>query len=112
MGLITEQEAAGSANRNLVTRALGVEDTVLLDVQEQAVEPGDLYLLCSDGLTDLVPDADIAAILGDGTPMESQAQALVALANGNGGRDNISLVLCQVPKAPKKQGVIEKLLRK
>ena len=112
MGLITEQEAAGSANRNLVTRALGVEDTVLLDVQEQAVEPGDLYLLCSDGLTDLVPDADIAAILGDGTPMESQAQALVALANGNGGRDNISLVLCQVPKVPKKQGVIEKLLRK
>ncbi|MBQ1762154.1 MAG: serine/threonine-protein phosphatase, partial [Aquincola sp.] len=62
-GLITPEQAAYSANKNLVTRAVGVEDTVLLETHLHATEPGDLYLMCSDGLSDMVPDARIAQVL-------------------------------------------------
>src|SRR5512133_1744835 len=62
-GLITPEQAATSSNKNLVTRALGVEDTVLLEVSEHKVEAGDLFLMCSDGLSDMVDDQAIAAIL-------------------------------------------------
>src|SRR4051812_28945256 len=67
-GLITPEQAATSMNKNLVTRALGVEDTVLLEVNEHRAEPGDIYLMCSDGLSDMVDDPAIAEILrGEGT---------------------------------------------
>ena len=62
-GLITPEQAAVSTNKNLVTRALGVEDAVLLEVNEHRVEPGDIYLMCSDGLSDMVDDEGIARIL-------------------------------------------------
>ena len=66
-GLITPEQAATSSNKNLVTRALGVEDAVLLEVNEYKVEPGDIYLMCSDGLSDMVDDEGIARILGSET---------------------------------------------
>ena len=64
-GLITPEQAATSSNKNLVTRALGVEDAVLLEVNEHKVEPGDLFLMCSDGLSDMVDDEGIVKILGN-----------------------------------------------
>lgn len=112
IGLITPEEAATSGNRNLVTRALGVEDTVLLDVQELRLVPGDTCLLCSDGLNEAVPDSGIAEVLADNEPLATKAQRLVDLANEGGGRDNISVALIQVGETSKKSGVIAKLLGK
>ncbi|MDR0275090.1 MAG: Stp1/IreP family PP2C-type Ser/Thr phosphatase [Burkholderiaceae bacterium] len=100
MGLITEEEAEFSPHRGLLTRALGVDgDAVSLDVQAQTVEPGDLYLLCSDGLTDMLTSSDIAAVLTGTAPLADQAQALLDKANAQGGYDNISLILCLMPGA-------------
>jgi protein phosphatase len=111
-GLITPEQAAVSTNKNLVTRALGVEDAVLLDVNEHRVEPGDIYLMCSDGLSDMIDDAAICRILhGDGT-LEDKAVRLVDAANANGGRDNISVLLAQADTGAKKKGLISRLLGK
>lgn len=112
IGLITPAEAALSGNRNLVTRALGVEDTVLLDVQEVQAQAGDVFLLCSDGLNDLVEDHDIAEVLAAADTLDGQSRQLVDLANERGGRDNVSVILLQVPPATRKAGVMAKLLRK
>lgn len=112
IGLITPEEAEHSGNRNLVTRALGVEDTVLLDVRELAILPGDAYLLCSDGLNDMLSDADIAEILAGDQPLERSAVRLVGEANERGGRDNVTVALMQTRETPKRSGVMAKLLRK
>jgi PPM family protein phosphatase len=92
-GLITPEQAAFSANKNLVTRAVGVEDTVLVEVHPHEVLPGDLYLLCSDGLSDMVDDAGIAQLLHGAESLEACSHALIAAANDAGGKDNISVVL-------------------
>ncbi len=100
-GYISEEEALTSASRNLITRALGISDTVEVDIIESDCRIGDLYLLCSDGLTDLVTDEEISAILeqydqGDGYSLgalESIATSLISSANEKGGKDNISVVL-------------------
>ncbi|GAC1526144.1 MAG: Stp1/IreP family PP2C-type Ser/Thr phosphatase [Ramlibacter sp.] len=111
-GLITPEQAAVSTHKNLVTRALGVEDAVLLEVNEHRVEPGDFYLLCSDGLSDMVDDPGIARILhGDGS-LEDKADRLIDAANANGGRDNISVLLAQADAEAKKKGLISRLLGK
>ena len=94
-GLITPAEAATSGNRNLVTRALGVEEYVELEVHEHRVEPGDLYLFCSDGLTDMVEDAAIAVLMGRNEADDARARRLVEHANACGGRDNISVLLAR-----------------
>ncbi|MDP3139594.1 MAG: Stp1/IreP family PP2C-type Ser/Thr phosphatase [Burkholderiaceae bacterium] len=111
-GLITREQAAVSTNKNLVTRALGVEDAVLLEVNEYRVDPGDLYLLCSDGLSDMVDDASLAAILRTDAPMEQKVGQLVEAANANGGRDNISVLLAEAGNGAKKRGLISRLLGK
>jgi PPM family protein phosphatase len=92
-GLITPEQAAFSANKNLVTRAVGVEDTVLLETHEHDVLPGDLYLLCSDGLSDMLDDATIGQLLQAYDSLEATARALVDAANDAGGKDNISVIL-------------------
>ena len=92
-GLITAEQAAFSANKNLVTRAVGVEDTVLLETHLHEVQAGDVYLLCSDGLSDMVDDAGIAQLLQTHGSIESAGSALVEAANEAGGKDNISLIL-------------------
>lgn len=112
IGLITPEEAAASGNRNLVTRALGVEDAVLLDLREIDCLPGDRLLLCSDGLNDLVRDEDIAQMLATEASAQAQCQALVDLANERGGRDNVSVILIKAPEAPNKSGMVSRLLRK
>lgn len=111
-GLITPEQAATSLNKNLVTRALGVEDSVLLEVNEHRVDAGDLYLMCSDGLSDMVDDAGIAAILQTADTLEHKSAALVAAANAAGGRDNISVLLFQAQEGSEKRGFMSRLLRK
>lgn len=111
-GLITPEQAATSLNKNLVTRALGVEDSVMLEVNEHRVEAGDIYLMCSDGLSDMVNDDGIASILKASGSLEHRAQALVAAANAGGGRDNISVLLVHAQEGSSKRGFISRLLRK
>ena len=98
-GFYTPEEARRSLNRNLVTRALGIEPTVEVDVQEDVVLVGDLHLLCSDGLNDMVEDSDIhLTIRTFNANLEIAAQQLIKLANDNGGRDNVSVILTQAVK--------------
>jgi protein phosphatase len=108
-GLITPEQALRSINKNLITRALGVQARVLLDVTEHRVEAGDIYLMCSDGLSDMVRDASIADILlGDAT-LAQKAKQLIAAANAGGGRDNISVVLTHAKKATPKRGFLSRM---
>jgi len=111
-GLITPEQAVGSNIKNLVTRALGVEESVLLEVNEHAVEAGDVYVLCSDGLSDMVDDATIAKIVGLDTGLEQKAVSLIEAANENGGRDNISVIVVGVSEASEKRGLMARLLGK
>jgi len=97
-GLISPEQAAFSTQKNLVTRAVGVEDTVMLETHAHEVQPGDLYLLCSDGLSDMLPDPVIGNLLVSTTGgLPDVARALIAAANEAGGRDNISVVLVRAP---------------
>ena len=96
-GLITPEQAAFSANKNLVTRAVGVEDTVLLETHLHDVQPGDVYLLCSDGLSDMLDDQSIAQLLQGYDSLEAAGRALIDAANDAGGKDNISVVLARMP---------------
>jgi protein phosphatase len=96
-GFYSEEEAQRSTNRNYVTRALGVEPSVEVEVQEYEVEPGDIYLLCSDGLPDMVEDEDIhLTIRTFNASLDVVGQQLVQLSNDHGGRDNVSIMLAQV----------------
>ena len=109
-GLITPEQAATSTNKNLVTRALGVEDAVLLEVNEHKVEPGDLFLMCSDGLSDMLDDEAIAQILSSEGSLEQKSVQLIDAANANGGRDNISVLLAQANSGSRRRGLISRWL--
>ncbi|MDZ4141089.1 MAG: Stp1/IreP family PP2C-type Ser/Thr phosphatase [Methylotenera sp.] len=96
-GLITVEQARYSANKNLVTRALGVSPEVELELNEYDVEVDDIYLLCSDGLSDLIEDNAIQTTLNTlSSNLANAAQALVKMANDSGGNDNISVILVKV----------------
>lgn len=93
-GLIAPHQIAQAAiYRNLVTRALGVESLVSLEVGEYQVQPQDLYLMCSDGLSDMIGNDDIARILLTESTLQQKATQLIDAANTQGGRDNISVLL-------------------
>jgi protein phosphatase len=109
-GLISVEEAASSLQRNLVTRALGVELSVLLDVTEQVVQVDDIFLMCSDGLTDMVAEQEIADILNFPVALESKAQKLIDAANSHGGRDNIGVLLIHAATDFKKTTIMSRLL--
>ena len=111
-GLITPEQALTSLNKNLVTRAVGVEDAVLLEVNEHRVELGDIYLMCSDGLSDMISHEAIAAILLRARSLDQTARELVIAANEGGGRDNISVLLAQAGEAPVKRGLLSRILGK
>lgn len=97
LGLISNDDAKISHNRNLVTRALGVEAECQCELQDQAVAVGDIYLLCSDGLNDMVDDINIELALNAlQANLPLTAQQLVMMANDNGGHDNISAILIKV----------------
>ena len=96
-GFYTPEEARNSMNKNLVTRALGIDPVVIPDIQEDIVTKNDIYLLCSDGLTDLVEDHDIyLTITQFSANLEEAAKQLITKANQNGGKDNISVMLCRI----------------
>ena len=111
-GLLTPEQAQFATHKNLVTRALGVEDTVLLEVNEYRVEDEDLYLFCSDGLSDMMSDERIAAIMLTAGTLEEKAQALVDGANDSGGRDNISVILAYARSRPIRKGLLSRMLGK
>jgi protein phosphatase len=92
-GLITEEEARVHPRRNIVTRALGIDDRVAVDSWLIPLFPGDRFILCSDGLVDEVPTSDIAELAAQQREPQIIADALVALAKRNGGRDNITVVV-------------------
>jgi serine/threonine protein phosphatase PrpC len=96
-GFYTPEEAKKNVKSNVITRAVGVEESVLPDVQEVEAEPGDIFLLCSDGLTDMVEDSDIQSSLqANASDLPTASETLVEMANRNGGKDNISVVLARV----------------
>ena len=97
-GMLTLEQAKYSLNKNLVTRALGIEAVVPADIAEYRVEAEDVYVLCSDGLTDMV-DAEIVReiVASKRSDLAEAAAELIDVANQNGGRDNISVVVVRVP---------------
>ncbi|TSA51091.1 MAG: Stp1/IreP family PP2C-type Ser/Thr phosphatase [Nitrosomonadales bacterium] len=111
-GMITAEQAKLSSNKNLVTRALGVDPSVELELHEYDVLPGDIYLFCSDGLSDLVEDEEMHLTLATlSSNLELAAHQLVQMANDNGGRDNISVILIKVVRdysAPR--GLVSKFI--
>jgi protein phosphatase len=110
-GLLTPEQAKGAAHKNLVTKALGIDPTVEPEIHEYETSPGDIYLLCSDGLCDMVSDEDIGDTLKMlGANLKLAAEQLVQMANDNGGRDNVSVILVRVLRAyPGPRGVVAKV---
>jgi len=92
-GKITQEEADEHPQRSIITRALGPEAQVDVDTHTWRAEPGDVYLLCSDGLTSMIHEAQVADILRENRSLRSAGRALVDAANAAGGRDNITVVL-------------------
>jgi protein phosphatase len=111
-GFYTPEEAQRAASKNYVTRALGVESSVEVEITELPVEKDDLFLLCSDGLSDMVEDDDIQLTISTfGANLETLAKQLVLLSNENGGRDNVSIVLVRALEPfPAQRGMIGRLL--
>ncbi len=96
-GLFTPEEAAANTPKNLVTRALGIDAKVEVDVMEEQAVLGDIYLLCSDGLNDMVDDEEIHLTLSKySANLVQAAEELVRLANSKGGKDNISVILIRI----------------
>lgn len=96
-GMITAEDARHSQNKNLVTRALGVDSSVEPEIHDYDVAVGDIFLLCSDGLNDMVEDGEIGLTLETlGSNLALAADQLVQMANDNGGRDNVSVILVKV----------------
>jgi protein phosphatase len=112
-GFYSAEEAQRAANKNYVTRALGVEPNVEVELQEAAVQKGDVYVLCSDGLSDMVEDDDIHLTISTfSANLDTVAKQLIQLANDNGGRDNVSAVMAQVVDAfPANKGIVDKIFR-
>jgi protein phosphatase len=110
-GYYSQEEAARSTNRNYVTRALGVEAAVQVEVQEDQVLPDDVYLMCSDGLPDMVEDEDIHLTISTfNANLEIVGQQLIQLSNDHGGKDNISVILAQVLEPfPARSSIINRL---
>lgn len=98
-GMITAEEARHSQNKNLVTRALGVDPAVEPEIRDYDTMPGDVYLLCSDGLNDMVEDEEIALTLQAlSANLDLAATQLVQTANDSGGRDNVSVILVRIAR--------------
>jgi protein phosphatase len=95
-GRLTEQEAGEHPQRSIITRALGPEPAVEVDTRTVPSRPGDVFLLCSDGLTSMISEDAVAAILAEARSLEQAGRALVDAANEAGGRDNITVILFRV----------------
>jgi serine/threonine protein phosphatase PrpC len=110
-GLISPEWARFSQNKNLVTRAIGVDPDMKVEIHDHPIEPGEIYLLCSDGLSDMLTDEEMCEILTGVGSLQRACDELVHQANQNGGHDNISVILVRVQShTPRPSGLIERLL--
>jgi len=107
VGILTPQEADASEMQSVLTRAVGTSGVVAVDTDEQALLVGDFVLLCSDGLTRMVTDPEIASTLLTSTSAQESADRLVDLANDNGGVDNISVIVLRIVE--KSESAFERL---
>jgi protein phosphatase len=103
-GKLTEEEAAEHPQRSIITRALGVDPQVEVDTRTYPARAGDVVLLCSDGLTSMISEGRIAAILGEETDLDRAGERLIEDANAAGGRDNITVVLFRLEDAGGSEG--------
>jgi serine/threonine protein phosphatase PrpC len=108
VGILTPQEADASELQSVLTRAVGTNSSVEVDTDEQALLVGDVVLLCSDGLTRMVTDPEIASLLLTSTSAQESADRLVDLANDNGGVDNATVIVLRVVE--KSAGIFERLM--
>jgi len=97
IGILTPQQADTSAWQSVLIRALGTNEQVDLDVEERQLLPGDVLLLCSDGLTRMVRDPEIGSVLASAPSAQGAAERLVTLANQCGGEDNVTVVVMRIP---------------
>lgn len=112
-GLITREQAEHSNLQNILTRALGTEEKVLVDVAEHPVLPGDSFLLCSDGLTKMVSEAETAEALARCRDSQEAVDRLIETARGAGGVDNVTIVVARVREGGKRLGgIFSRLLGK
>ena len=111
-GFYSAEEAQRAANKNYVTRALGVEPNVEVEIQEVPANKGEVFILCSDGLSDMVEDEDIHLTINTfSANLDTVAKQLIQLANDNGGRDNVSVVMAHVLDAfPARTKIFDKIL--
>ena len=111
-GFYSPEEAQRATNKNYVTRALGVEPNVEVEIHEELAAKGDFYLLCSDGLSDMVEDEDIHLTINTfSANLDTVAKQLIQLANDNGGRDNVSALIANVVDSfPARKRIIDKVL--
>lgn len=97
MGVMTEAQAEKSSLRHILSRAVGIKDEIKTDVSTGRISPGSIYLLCTDGLYNMVEPKEIVSVLLYDAPLQLKAEMLVKMANDAGGRDNISVSLVQIP---------------
>ncbi|MDP8984416.1 MAG: Stp1/IreP family PP2C-type Ser/Thr phosphatase [Pseudomonadota bacterium] len=111
-GFYSQQEAQRATNKNYVTRALGVEQNVEVEIHEQPVQKSDYYVLCSDGLSDMIEDEDIHLTISTfSANLDTVAKQLIQLSNDNGGRDNVSVIMAHVAEPfPAHRRMFDKIL--
>lgn len=111
LGLQTAEEARKSPNKNLITRAIGIDDDVQIDIQEDIAMLDDIYLLCSDGVNDMLDDDLIkTTLIENSSDLERAASEIIRLANEHGGKDNISALLARPVKPfPAKTSMLTRL---
>jgi protein phosphatase len=106
-GKLTEEQAEAHPQRSVITRALGPEPNVEVDLEAFPARDGDLFLLCSDGLTTMVPEQQLKPILERGGPLEPIGRELIAAANAAGGRDNITVILFRLEEVEGRRSASE-----
>jgi serine/threonine protein phosphatase PrpC len=99
-GKLTPEEAEEHPQRSVITRALGPEASVEVDVRTFRARPGDVYLVCSDGLTTMLAEEELLGVLVSNPTLRDAGEQLIAAANAAGGKDNITVVLLRVEEAP------------
>lgn len=93
LGELRKEEARNHPDKNIITRAIGASDQVTVDFFSRRLKPGEIVLMCSDGLSNMIDDEEIGTIIRQENEIEAKALELIRKANNNGGRDNISVVI-------------------
>ena len=97
MGVMTAAQAEKSSLRNVLSRAIGIKQDIVADISTGVLTPGSIFLLCTDGLYNMVEPKEIVTVLQYDAPLAMKAEMLVKMANDSGGRDNISVSLVEIP---------------